>query len=87
MDGFTPGDLGFVAAWCVGGPLDGRGYADMPLFPNGLPGSKVSIPTPDGRLTYVRRAEVGADGRWCYDYAPSAQGLIAGFPTGTSLAA
>lgn len=88
MEHFNPGSLGFVAAWCVGGPLDGRGYADMPVFPSGKPADRASIPLdPEGtqRATYARRAELALDGRWYYDFLPHAQGLISELPVGTNV--
>ena len=86
MTKFTPGQLGFTPVWCVGGPLDGRGYSDMPLFPNGLPAERVRIPIGDTgeTATYLRRAQPSNDGRWRYDVAVDG---IRPFPAGTQVRA
>lgn len=87
MGTFTPGDLGFTPVWCVGGPLDGRGYSDMPLFPNGMPAERVAIPLDQAgekKATYLRRPQPAPDGRWQYDFA--AAGIpMRPFPTGTQV--
>lgn len=85
-DGFTPGSLGFTPIWCVGGPLDGRAYSDMPVFPNGLPAERVTIPLgPDGEsAAYLRRAAPSPDGRWEYDFVPAGEPIRA-FPVGTQV--
>jgi hypothetical protein len=78
MEKFTPGDLGFIPMWCVGGPLDGRAYRDMPVFPGGMPGDRVTMPLADQgtcehgpTATYIRRPQAEPDGRWFYDFAPT----------------
>jgi hypothetical protein len=69
MDEFVPGQLGFLQAWLIGGPLDGTTYNDMPIFPGGKPADEAAIPLDDGLFArYARRDEVWLDGRWYYDF-------------------
>jgi hypothetical protein len=77
MAEFTPGDLGFVVAHLLGGPLDGTSYRDNPVFPDGLPGTSMSVPLPDtdGLMAmYERKPEQAADGGWVYTFAGMGQG-------------
>ncbi len=69
---------------CVGGPLDGRVFADMPVYEHG-PAAKASIPVGDEqRADYLRRAVTEADGSWTYDYL-GPEGAVSMLPPGTSI--
>ncbi|PPH34525.1 hypothetical protein C5C53_15340 [Rathayibacter sp. AY1E3] len=80
MAEFTPGDLGFVVAHLLGGPLDGTSYGDNAVFPDGLPGTSISVPLPDTdglMATYQRKPEQAADGDWVYTFVGLENGLSA----------
>lgn len=69
MSDFTPGDLGFLQIWLVGGPLDGTTYSDMPIFLDGKPASEAAIPLEGGLFArYARRDSIWLDGRWYFDF-------------------
>lgn len=71
MTEFVPGDLGYTPIYMLGGPLDGRAYGDIPLFPNGLPGSSIAIPLGQPhapKAHYQRSDERTPDGGWVYTY-------------------
>jgi hypothetical protein len=71
MTTFEPGSIGYAVGWLIGGPLDGIGYRDIPIFPDGEPGVRLVIPLDEAHREYgiyQRRACPWPNGRWYYDF-------------------
>ena len=73
MTQFVPGDLGFVAVRLHGGPLDGQCYEDIPVMPDGLPGSGLSIPlgavsAETDFANYTRPSDEAESGMWTFEF-------------------
>jgi hypothetical protein len=93
MEDFDPGSLGYMNVWLIGGPLDGIAYNDMPVFPDGMPATAVTVQLTEGAqagmfASYTRRMSVALDSRWYYDFvavsANSAPLEPSPFPAGTA---
>lgn len=68
---FKPGDLGYAEGWLIGGPLDGTGYRDVPVFPDDEPATRLVIPVDEAHRDYgiyQRRICRWPNGRWYYDF-------------------
>lgn len=73
MTTFQPGEFGFAEGWLVGGPLDGIGYSNVPIYSDCEPATQLVVPLDDYGTTrsygvYQRRAVPWPDGRWFFDF-------------------